>query len=443
VVKTIGINAAGRDLQTLFDAGVLGGLSDGQLLDRFVARHEEAVFEAIVRRHGAMVWGVCRRVLQDHHDAEDAFQATFLVLARRAAAVMPREKVGNWLFGVAYQTARKARATRARRRMRESQVPDLPEPETMSHARGDDLTETLDQELNRLPEKYRMPIVLCELEGRTHRDAADQLGWPIGTLSTRLSRAKAMLAKRLTRRGHALPGGSMALWLARDGAPAGIPPHLVHATAEAASLFATGQAVSAGAVSADVVALARGVIQTMLPSKFKKIAAILLVLGLAGASLRYAGARAGGHGDPMLLHRFRATVHEVINDAKTRIVQIDLETRPGVQVHVVADKAGHGGGSVFVPKEPKGTSHVRVLVLADHIDWKAGWTSVFKFLIKLDHRGNMTFSREGPMPPGKTLADVVAVPLQSGTYEYGVATALATFRVEGGVTYGLLVEEPK
>ena len=110
------MNAAVRDLQTLFEVGSLGGLSDGQLLDRFVERREEAVFEAIVRRHGPMVWGVCRRVLRDHHDAEDAFQATFLVLARKAASVMTREKLGNWLYGVAYQTAMKARAMRAKRR---------------------------------------------------------------------------------------------------------------------------------------------------------------------------------------------------------------------------------------------------------------------------------------------------------------------------------------
>ena len=118
------MNAAAGDLQTLFDVGTFGGFSDGQLLDRFVARREEAAFEAIVHRHGPMVWGVCRRVLRDHHDAEDAFQATFLVLARRAASVVPREKVGNWLYGVAYQTAMKARATRAKRRVREGQVPD-------------------------------------------------------------------------------------------------------------------------------------------------------------------------------------------------------------------------------------------------------------------------------------------------------------------------------
>jgi RNA polymerase sigma-70 factor (ECF subfamily) len=129
MVKDGETNTALRDLQALFEVGAVGGLSDEHLLGRFVARREPAVFEAIVRRHGPMVWGVCRRVLRDHHDAEDAFQATFLVLARRAASVLPREKLGPWLYGVAHRTATKARATRARRRAREVTVPVMPEPE--------------------------------------------------------------------------------------------------------------------------------------------------------------------------------------------------------------------------------------------------------------------------------------------------------------------------
>src|SRR4051812_19423156 len=110
MVKDGETNTALRDLQALFEVGAVGGLTDGHLLGRFVARREPAVFEAIVRRHGPMVWGVCRRVLRDHHDAEDAFQATFLVLARRAASVLPREKLGHWLYGVAEKTSRKRRA---------------------------------------------------------------------------------------------------------------------------------------------------------------------------------------------------------------------------------------------------------------------------------------------------------------------------------------------
>jgi RNA polymerase sigma factor (sigma-70 family) len=271
------MNAAIRDLQILFESGAFGGLSDGQLLDRFVERREGPVFEAIVRRHGPMVWGVCRRVLRDHHDAEDAFQATFLVLARKAPSVLPREKLGNRLYGVAYQTARKARAMRTKRRARESQVSDMPQTEARSHDLRDDLTDLLDGELSRLPEKYRFAIVLCDLEGMAHKEAASQLGWPIGTVSSRLSRARAMLAKRLARRGMALSAGSLTVLLAQESATAGMPITLIGPTARAASLFAAGRAVTAGAVSAEVVALAGEVLKIMLLSRLKVAMAMLLV----------------------------------------------------------------------------------------------------------------------------------------------------------------------
>ena len=190
------MSVSGRELQTLFSVGTLGGVSDGRLVERFAAHREEAAFEALVRRHGSMVWGICRRLLRDHHDAEDAFQATFLVLARKSQSIAQRELVANWLYGVAYQTALKARSTRAKRRMREGQVTEMPEPEAVSLNQPDDLTESLDRELSRLPDKYRIPIVLCELQQKSHREAAEQLGWPIGTVSGRLSRAKSLLAKR-------------------------------------------------------------------------------------------------------------------------------------------------------------------------------------------------------------------------------------------------------
>jgi RNA polymerase sigma factor (sigma-70 family) len=276
------MNVAVRELQTLFEVGSLGGLSDGQLLDRFVERREEAVFEAIVRRHGPMVWGVCRRVLRDHHDAEDAFQTTFVVLARKAASVMIREKLGHWLYGVAYQTAMKARAMRAKRRVREVQVPDIPEPMAVPDGLRDALAESLDRELSRLPEKYRIPIVLCELEGMSHREAASQLGWPIGTVSSRLSRARSMLAKRLTRRGLSLSVGSLAVLLAQESASASLPTRLIGPTVRAASLYAASGAVTAGAVSAGVADLAREVMKMMLLSKFR-IGVVMLLASSAVA----------------------------------------------------------------------------------------------------------------------------------------------------------------
>src|SRR5262249_12607774 len=151
------------------------GLTDGQLLGRFIERRDEAAFAALVRRHGAMVWGVCRRVLGEHHDVEDAFQAAFLVLVRKAASIVPQEMVGNWLYGVAYQTALRARAARAKRRTRERQLMQMPEPTAAEPTLWRDLKPVLDQELSRLPAKYRVAIILCDLEGKTRREAARQL----------------------------------------------------------------------------------------------------------------------------------------------------------------------------------------------------------------------------------------------------------------------------
>src|SRR5436190_23196360 len=155
-------------MQHLRSAGLLGEgaeLTDGQLLDCFVSCREQAALEALVRRHGVMVWGVCQRVLRSQHDAEDAFQATFLVLLRKATTVVPRELVGNWLYGVAHQTALKARATRTKRRAREKQVMEMPEPAVTEQQLWNDLQVVLDEELSRLPDKYRTVLVLCELEG--------------------------------------------------------------------------------------------------------------------------------------------------------------------------------------------------------------------------------------------------------------------------------------
>ncbi len=283
------MKVASRELQTLFGVGTLGGLSDGRLLERFAAHQEEAAFEALVRRHGSMVWGVCRRVLQDHHDAEDAFQATFLVLARKGHSISHRELVGNWLYGVAHQTALKARSTRAKRRMREGQGTDMPEPEAVSLNHPDDLTESLDRELSRLPDKYRIPIVLCELEGKSHKEAAEELGWPIGTVSGRLSRAKSLLAKRLARRGVSLSVGSLSVLVAQDAESASMLPKLIGSIVQAASLFGRRRAISAGMVSAKVAMLVEGVINTMILTKIKIVAALMLAVVLLAGAMRAVG----------------------------------------------------------------------------------------------------------------------------------------------------------
>src|SRR5947207_2712197 len=192
-------NQMSEVLQLLRKAALLrddAGRSDGQLLEDYLRRRDEAALSVLVRRHGPMVWGVCRRVLRDYHDAEDAFQATFLVLVRKAASVLPRHMVANWLYGVARQTARKARVTIAKRAGRERQVATMPEPlnrsqdsrvrsqgSGVSHQEWSDLQPLLDEELSRLPDKYRAILVLCDLESKTRKEAARQLHVPEGTVA--------------------------------------------------------------------------------------------------------------------------------------------------------------------------------------------------------------------------------------------------------------------
>src|SRR5215831_714093 len=184
------------------------GMTDGELLVRFLGSRDEDALAALVRRHAPMVWGVCRRLL-NHHDAEDAFQATFLVLVRKAADV-PRRAVANWLYGVARQTAVRLRATSAKRGQRETQVVNMPEP-TVPEVRDADLQAVVDEELSRLPDHYRGVVVLCDLEGMTRKEAARQLGIPEGSVASRLARARAMLAKRLTKRGVVFSGSVTAV----------------------------------------------------------------------------------------------------------------------------------------------------------------------------------------------------------------------------------------
>jgi RNA polymerase sigma factor (sigma-70 family) len=257
------------------------GLTDGQLLECYLAQRDDSAFAALVRRHGPMVLGVCRRVLCDAHDAEDAFQATFLVLVRKAASVLPREMVGNFLYGVAYRTAQEARKANARRRAKEKEVADVPERQVTEDV-WRELQPLLDQELSRLPDHYRVPIVLCDLEGKTHKDAARQLGWPQGTLSSRLVRGRHMLARRLTRQGLALSSGALGVVFAQNAASACVPSSLVVSTLNAATLVAAGQAVT-GVISAKVAALTEGVLKAMLLTKLKTATVVLLALSVLGA----------------------------------------------------------------------------------------------------------------------------------------------------------------
>jgi RNA polymerase sigma factor (sigma-70 family) len=208
-------------------------LSDGQLLQRFARSQDAAAFAALIQRHGPMVLGVCRRVLNHEQEAEDAFQATFLVLVRRAGTLERPELLGNWLYGVAFRTAHKARARLARRRHHERQAQPMPPAEPPDPLAWQELRGVLDQELRELPAKYRVPLVLCYLEGMTNEEAARRLGWPTGSMSYRLARGRQLLRDRLRQRRQMLPTMFLATLL-KQATPEEVPADLAASTLHAA-----------------------------------------------------------------------------------------------------------------------------------------------------------------------------------------------------------------
>jgi RNA polymerase sigma factor (sigma-70 family) len=255
-----------RHLRRVACRGEGAPVGDAELLERFLAHRDAGAFELLVRRHGPMVLGVCRRVLGNEADAEDAFQATFLVLVRKAAAIVPRTQVGNWLHGVAHKTALKAKAMNRRRRVKEREA--AARGRDTAEGTWEPLLDILDGELAALPEKYRAPIVLCDLEGLSYREAAARLRCPPGTLSGRLTRARALLARRIARRIPTATAAALAAALAR-GASAAVPPSLRAWTARAGTFLAAGKALTEGAVSRKVVCLAEGVLKMLLLSKLQ------------------------------------------------------------------------------------------------------------------------------------------------------------------------------
>jgi RNA polymerase sigma factor (sigma-70 family) len=289
-MASIRSGAAWTQIQRLFGVGTVSGLTEYQLLQRYTDRRDEAAFSALVARHAPMVLGVCRRMLADPQDVEDAFQATFLVLVRKAKALRPHDAVGHWLHGVAYRVALRARSETTRRRSRErtvASVEDLAPAIGGEHPGPDfELRPLLDEELRRLPATYRAAVVLCYLDGQTHEEAARQLGWPVGTVKGRLARAKDLLRDRLTRRGLTLGAGGMAALMSRQ-AEASVPSEWVDATVSAASRVAAGK-TTAGVVSASVAALVEGVVWTMMFNSLKLVAALAAATALASGAVAYA-----------------------------------------------------------------------------------------------------------------------------------------------------------
>jgi RNA polymerase sigma factor (sigma-70 family) len=273
-----------RHIHQLAGVDGAGELTDAQLLERFAGRHEESAFAALVQRHGPMVLGVCRRVLNNAHDAEDAFQATFLILVRKAGSISNPEALGCWLHEVALRTALRARANLAARRQRERRVPTMPQTDFIATVVWRDLQPILDEEVRRLPDRYRVPFVLCYLEGKTYAVVARQLRCLPGTISRRLAQARDLLRRRLTRRGLALPAGVLAAALSQNVSSAALPATLAAATVKTALLGAAGK-TAAGGVSPHVAALTEGGIKAMRATTWKWTLTLLVLVGLAGAGL--------------------------------------------------------------------------------------------------------------------------------------------------------------
>ncbi len=281
-------------LERVFGRGTVAGLSEATLLERFVAGRDESALAALVALHGPMVLGVCRRLLRDEHDVEDAFQATFLVLVRRAPAIRDGDRVGPWLHGVAHRVAVRARANTARRHARERTVEAMLREAPSSpfaDASHRELRSVLDDELARLPEAMRAPLVLCYLEGLTHDEAAQQLRWPVGTVRSRMARARDRLRRRLTRRGF--PGDEAAVRAVVDTQP--MSSTLLDATVSAA-LGHVSRSAAPAVASTTAAALAQGVANAMILAKLKFLGAAALACLVAVAGVQTYAFQFGGIG---------------------------------------------------------------------------------------------------------------------------------------------------
>jgi RNA polymerase sigma factor (sigma-70 family) len=256
--------------------------TDRQLLDDFAARRDQAAFAALVARHGPLVLRVCRRVLHHEQDAEDAFQAAFLVLARNTGSIRKPEALAGWLHGVAYRTAMKAKRSAARRRHHEARQQTLP-PRAAASPTWDDVQAVLDEEIQRLPESFRVAFVHCALEGKTVPEAAAELGVKEGTLSSRLTRARQRLQRQLARRGIKLAALLAALSVAESTAPAGVPAGLARAAVRSGLLVAAGEP-AAGVIPSHVAALAAGVTRAMFLTRVKIAVIALFAAGLFAAA---------------------------------------------------------------------------------------------------------------------------------------------------------------
>jgi RNA polymerase sigma factor (sigma-70 family) len=277
-----GLNGFVQTLRRVAERQSLADQSDAQLLECFVVKREQAAFEVLVRRHGSMVLNVCRRQVRNSHDADDAFQATFMTLARKANGIRGSDAVGAWLYKVALRIAIRARARAGRRASCEERVSNLAELASVSDPPAGDLRPVLDEEIARLPEKYRLVVILYYLEGRTVLEAARILGCPKGTVLSRLARARVHLRSRLARRGVAVSGGMVAAAFAQPSGQAAVPAHLAQAAVLSAMQPTAAHATAVGVMSINAAALSKGVFRAMVLYKLKSLTSLALVVTLLG-----------------------------------------------------------------------------------------------------------------------------------------------------------------
>ena len=281
-----------RFLETLFSAGTTCGLSDAQLVERFVARHDEtaeSAFESLVLRHGPMVFDIGLKILGNRHDAQDAFQAAFLILATKARLIMRQSSVGSWLHGVALRVARRARSDAAKRKVHERQIAAMTNWEAEPNSgENHDGFEVLHEEVERLPRKYREAVVLSYLEGLSLDAAAGQLGCPIGTIGVRLMRARKRLKVRLGRRGMTAPAGLLVAGSAVRSAFAALPPALVGSTVNAVIARTTNgiSSLAAGKLTSNVL---RSMMMIKLAKALTVVMVILAAIGSFGGMLVHSG----------------------------------------------------------------------------------------------------------------------------------------------------------
>jgi RNA polymerase sigma factor (sigma-70 family) len=289
-----------------------GDPADAELLERFVTARDESAFDALVRRHGPLVYGACRRLLDDSNDADDVFQATFVVLARRAGAIRKRASVGAWLYGVAYRIARRVKAKAERRRAQETQAVTAMSTDPETDRAWHDLRPVLDEELCALPEKYRLPLVLCYLEGKTWDEAARQLGWRRGSMSRRLEKARELLRARLTRRGLDLPAVALAAVLTSSALSAAVPPALHAHTLEAAGT----------ALPSALAPLVQGELQYMALTKLKWALTLVASLGVLTLGVGFWAFRSASVAAPIPAEKKEADI-KLPEDPKAAVITFD------------------------------------------------------------------------------------------------------------------------